>query len=63
MLSNSPVHKQYTKAQTRSFGFNRIRLECMTAFDAGRELRNKQFAEKMEMCMDIERQSHAWSCF
>jgi hypothetical protein len=54
MLSRPPVYRQYTKVQTRSYGFNRVKIEQVTAFDAGREMRNKRFAERMEMCMEIK---------
>ena len=54
MLSRPPVYTQYTKLQNRSYGFNRIKIKRVTAFDAGQEMRNKRFAEKMEMCLDIK---------
>jgi hypothetical protein len=54
LLSRPPVYTQYTKVQTRSYGFNRIRIEQVTAFDAGREMHNKRFAERMEMCLEIK---------
>jgi hypothetical protein len=54
MLSRPPVYRQYTKVQTRSYGFNRVKIEQVTAFDAGRELRNKRFAEKMEICLETK---------
>jgi hypothetical protein len=54
MLSRPPVYRQYTKVQTRSYGFNRVKIEQVTAFDAGREMRNKRCAERMEMCMEIK---------
>ena len=54
MLPRPPVYKQYTKVQTRSYGFNRVKIEQLTAFDAGKELRNKRFAERMEMCLEIK---------
>ena len=56
-LSCPPLYGQYTKEGKRSHGFNRIRLETVTGFDAGREVRNKRFAERMELCHDIRKKA------
>jgi hypothetical protein len=58
-LQNQPVHGQYTKSGKRSHGFNRVRIEPVTAFDAGKEVRNKRFAERIEMCQEIRKKKAA----
>ena len=56
-LQRPPVYGQYTKSGKRSHGFNRIRLDSVTAFDAGSEVRKKRFAERVEMCQEIRKRA------
>lgn len=52
-----PVFKQYTKQGKRSYGFNRISLHNVVAYDARKEMRNKRLAERLDMCNEVRKKS------